>query len=152
MGNTNRSYSGTSFAQRFAQKIVNNGNKPLYKDGFTSWWSGQPNMTKTLLTEKAVEEYNKQFGKPNYTGRNFFENWGQMRDREKEALRYYYEHNVSPEAKAADEHRANTTRQQLASGTSIVGTALSLVPHPVTRVSGAGLKTISTIDDWKGAQ
>lgn len=70
-----------------------------------------------------------------------------MRDREKEALRYYYEHNVSPEAKAADEHRANTTRQQLASGTSIVGTALSLVPHPVTRVSGAGLKTISTIDD-----
>lgn len=37
MGNTNRSYSGTSFAQRFAQKIVNNGNKPLYKDGFTSW-------------------------------------------------------------------------------------------------------------------
>lgn len=104
-------------------------------------------MTKTLLTERAVEEYNEKFGKPDYTGRNFFETYGQMLDREKEALRYYYEQHENPEAKAANEHRANTTRQQLASGTSIVGTALSLVPHPVTRVSGAVLNIPDQVYD-----
>ena len=57
MGNTKdsyQSYSGTSIARQLlrntklgkllsgpvkqaAQKIVDNGNKPLYEDGFTSW-------------------------------------------------------------------------------------------------------------------
>ncbi len=104
-------------------------------------------MTKTLLTERAAKEYNKQFGEPNYTGHNFFENYGQMLDREKEALRYYYEQNVNPETKAANEHRANTTRQQLASGISIVGTGVSLVPHPVARVSGAVLNIPDQVYD-----